>query len=301
MTVPPPAVPVFQGLSALADRYDGFILDLWGVVHDGVAPFPTVPGCLTALRAAGKRVCLLSNAPRRVRAAADRLAAMGITGDHYDTLMTSGEATHEALIDPPDAWHAALGPRVLHIGPRRDDDIYDTIPPGTPGARTRVRTVEEADFILNTGVVEYSETVADHDAVLAAGVARGLPMLCANPDRVVHIGPRLVLCAGELAHRYAELGGDVRQHGKPYPGVYARCFHHLGDIAPSRVLAIGDSLSTDVAGANAAGIDVLLVTGGIHRDDLGVGADGQPDPARLADLIAASGRRVTGALPRLAW
>lgn len=299
---PMPHIPLHTGLAALADRYDAVILDLWGVVHDGVAPYPTAPECMAALRDAGKKVCLLSNAPRRVASAAERLQAMGIVaGRHYDALMTSGEATHEALMDPPDAWHAALGRRMLHIGPERDTDIYDTIPVGHPGARLPVTTVEDADFILNTGVVDYAQTVADFDAVLRLGVARGLPMLCANPDRVVHIGPDLVLCAGELAHHYAALGGDVRQHGKPFPGVYARCFHHLGDVDPTRVLAVGDSLSTDVAGANAAGIDVLLVTGGIHRGDLASSPEGMPDRDRLDALVAASGHTVTGALTRLAW
>ncbi|WP_044560919.1 TIGR01459 family HAD-type hydrolase [Azospirillum sp. B4] len=291
-------IPLHTGLSQLAERYDGFILDLWGVVHDGIAPYPGVPECLKALRAAGKRVCLLSNAPRRVDAAAARLTEMGLTPDHYDALLTSGEATHDALRDPPDAWHAALGPRLLHIGPDRDAGVYLDL-----GDRTRVDRPEDADFVINTGIVDFSETLVDYEPILAACAALKLPMVCANPDLVVHVGPQLVICAGELARRYEELGGDVRQHGKPYPGVYARCFTLLGDIPRSRVLAVGDSLRTDMAGANAAGIDGLLITGGIHREELGVAdplAD-LPDLGRLADLAAQAGLRISAAMNRLGW
>ncbi|MEE3626057.1 TIGR01459 family HAD-type hydrolase [Nitrospirillum sp. BR 11752] len=292
------AIPLHTGLSHLADRYDGFILDLWGVVHDGIAPYPGVPECLKTLRARGKRVCLLSNAPRRVDAAADRLTEMGLTPDHYDALLTSGEATHDALRDPPDAWHAALGPTLLHIGPDRDAGVYLDLP-----GRIKVDRPEDADFVLNTGIVDFSESLADYEPILAACAALKLPMVCANPDLVVHVGPQLVICAGELARRYEELGGDVRQHGKPYPGVYARCFDLLGDIPRQRILAVGDSLRTDMAGANAAGIDGLLITGGIHREELGVAdplAD-LPDLDRLAEIAARAGLTISGAMNRLGW
>ncbi|TWB41886.1 TIGR01459 family HAD-type hydrolase [Nitrospirillum pindoramense] len=292
------AIPLHTGLSHLADRYDGFILDLWGVVHDGIAPYPGVPECLKTLRARGKRVCLLSNAPRRVDAAADRLTEMGLTPDHYDALLTSGEATHDALRDPPDAWHAALGPTLLHIGPDRDAGVYLDLP-----GRIKVDRPEDADFVLNTGIVDFSESLTDYEPILAACAALKLPMVCANPDLVVHVGPQLVICAGELARRYEELGGDVRQHGKPYPGVYARCFDLLGDIPRQRILAVGDSLRTDMAGANAAGIDGLLITGGIHREELGVAdplAD-LPDLDRLAEIAARAGLTISGAMNRLGW
>ncbi|MDG3440510.1 TIGR01459 family HAD-type hydrolase [Nitrospirillum amazonense] len=293
-----PAIPLFTGLSQLADRYDGFVLDLWGVVHDGIAPYPGVPECLKTLRARGKRVCLLSNAPRRVDAAAARLTEMGLTPDHYDALLTSGEATHDALRDPPDAWHRALGPKLLHIGPDRDAGVYLDL-----GGRLKVDRPEEADFVLNTGIVDFSESLADYEPTLAACAALKLPMVCANPDLVVHVGPQLVICAGELARRYEELGGDVRQHGKPYPGVYARCFDLLGGMAPDRILAVGDSLRTDMAGANAAGIDGLLIAGGIHREELGV-ADpltDLPDLDRLAEIAAQAGLRISAVMNRLGW
>jgi len=288
-------IPLHHGLSEVADRYDAFILDLWGVVHDGARPYPGVPDCLAELKRRGKRVCLLSNAPRRVAASRAKLDGMGITTDLYDTLYTSGEASFEALRDRPDPWHAALGRRLLHIGPPRDNDVYEGLD------LERVYDPAQADFVVNTGIDDFDETLADYEPVLAACADRHLPMLCANPDLVVVVQGRMVICAGELARRYEELGGDVAWHGKPHAPVYRRCFDLLGGPDPSRVCMVGDSLRTDIAGANAAGIDGLLITGGIHREELGTEWGAHPDPRRLAALAAASGHRPAGALPHLAW
>ncbi len=290
------AIPLIDGLSRVADRYDGFILDLWGVVHDGAEPYPGVPECLAKLKRRGKRVCLLSNAPRRIASSRAKLDGMGITADHYDALYTSGEASWEALRDPPDAWHIALGSRLLHIGPPRDNDVYA----GLPG-RVRVTDPAEADFVVNTGIDDFDETLADYEGVLQACAARRLPMLCANPDLVVVVQGRMVICAGELARRYEELGGSVAYHGKPHAPVYRRCLELLGGVAPDRICMVGDSLRTDIAGANAAGIDGILITGGIHREELGTEWGAHPDPERLGALAAASGHRPTAAMPRLAW
>ncbi|MFV3130010.1 TIGR01459 family HAD-type hydrolase [Niveispirillum sp. KHB5.9] len=293
MTAPVPLIP---GLAGIADRYDGFILDLWGVVHDGVKPYDGVVECLSTLRRLGKRVCLLSNAPRRIAAAAAKLTAMGVTPDLYDALYTSGEASFEALRDRGDAWHAALGPKLFHIGPPRDNDVYDSL-----ADRVRVDSPEAADFVLNTGIDDYDETLADYEPLLRRCLDRGLPMLCANPDLVVVIDKTLVLCAGELARYYEQMGGDVRYHGKPHAPVYRRCFDLLGGVAPSRILAVGDSLRTDVAGANAAGIDSLFITGGIHREELGSPLGELPTPENMARLLADSPHRPTWAAAGLRW
>ncbi|ACJ00533.1 TIGR01459 family HAD-type hydrolase [Rhodospirillum centenum] len=298
MTAP---IPLHHGLREVADRYDGYILDLWGVLHDGERAFPGVPEALRALKARGKWICLLSNAPRRFPGTLKRLEAMGLTPDLWHAMMTSGQAAHLALRDPPDDWHAALGPRLYHLGPPRDADVYE----GLPG-RIRVATPEEADFVVNTGVDDFDETVADYEPVLRRCADRRLPMVCANPDLIVHVGPKLVVCAGLLAQRYEEMGGEVRYHGKPHPPVYRRCFDLLAGLAgapldPARIVAIGDSLRTDVAGARAAGIDAILVTGGIHRDELDAAAGGHGDPAKLEEIAAAAPARPTGALPALVW
>lgn len=288
--------PLINGLGAVADRYDAFILDLWGVLHDGVRPYPGAADCLRALKAAGKRICLLSNAPRRLASTKVKLDGMGLTDDLYDAMMTSGEAAHLALKDPPDAWHRALGPRLFHIGPPRDNDVYEGI-----AGRVRVDDPAKADFVVNTGIDDFDETLADYEGVLRACADRGLPMLCANPDLVVVVGDRMVICAGELARRYEELGGAVAWHGKPHAPVYARCFDLLDGPLRGRVCAVGDSLRTDVAGAAAAGIDCVLITGGIHREELATAWGDHPDPARLSAVLALAGAAPTWALPRFVW
>jgi HAD superfamily hydrolase (TIGR01459 family) len=291
----PAEIPVVSGMADLADRYDGFILDLWGVLHNGVEPYPGVIDCLDRLRAAGKRICLLSNAPRRCASVTDKLAGMGITPDHYDHLLTSGEATHEALRNPPDDWHAALGRRCLHIGPPRDEDVFDDL------GLIMVDQPEQADFVVNTGIDSFDETLDQYEAVLQACAARRLPMICANPDLVVVVGTLMAICAGTLARRYEELGGDVRYHGKPHAPVYRRCFDLLGLQDRQRIAAVGDSFRTDVAGANAAGIDAVLVTSGIHLEELAGVWGEHPDPRKLADAAAVSGHVPAAAIPHFRW
>jgi len=288
-------VPVVDGLSALADRYDAFVLDLWGVVHDGVHPFPGVNACLAELQAAGKPVLLLSNAPRRVGSIAAKLAAMGVEPSGWTHLMSSGEATHEGLRDRDTAPFDTLGRRLYHLGPERDVDVYD----GLDGYAV-VGRLDEADFVLNTGPDAYDETVDDHRPVLDEAARRGLPMVCANPDLVVMVGETRAICAGTLAQEYEAMGGAVTWIGKPRPAVYRRCLGLLGDPAPHRVLAVGDSLRTDVAGARTMGFDSLFVAGGIHGHDL-AGPGGALDAGRLAALVADRGIAPTAAIAELRW
>lgn len=296
------SLPVLEGIAPLVARYDGFILDLWGVLHNGEVAFPGVFDALIRLREAGKSVCLLSNAPRRVRSMVGRMAELGfIDMQHYQHFITSGEATHAALRTPPDGWHAALGRRCFHLGPPRDRDVVEDL-----AGLELVERPAEAEFVVNTGIDRYEETLADHEPTLQACAHHGLPMLCANPDRVVVVGTSMVICAGTLAERYTALGGTVRYHGKPYPSVYQRCLAALGIADHRRILAVGDSLATDIAGANAAGIDSALTTGGIHLADVsrhGAGAvwGEAPDRQRLAATIAASGHRPDWVLTRFAW
>ncbi|MBF0333987.1 MAG: TIGR01459 family HAD-type hydrolase [Alphaproteobacteria bacterium] len=287
-------IPILDGLRAIAGRYDGFILDLWGVIHDGATAYPGAADTLAALRAAGKRVVLLSNAPRRAAPLVEGMRAMGIPRDLYDSVLSSGEVVHDELIARTDPWFAALGPRCLHIGPERDRNVLEGV------AAELVDHPALADWVLNTGPVSLDETVADYEAPLAACAARGLPMVCANPDiEVIREGRRLT-CAGALAKRYQALGGEVGWRGKPDPAVYRASLDQLGLEAP-RVLVIGDALHTDVAGAEAAGIDALLITGGIHAEELGTVWGDPPDPARLDALAAKHGHRPVAALPAFRW
>ena len=288
-------IPILAGLGEIAGRYDGFILDLWGVVHNGKRPLPGVIGCLERLRAEGKTTCLLSNAPRRIDSLIGRLTEIGVPRTLYDHLMSSGEATHDALAAPPDAFHRDLGRYCLHMGPSRDTSVYDGLD------LEIVDRPEGADFVLNTGILHESDTVDDYADLLAACAALDLPMVCANPDLVVVVGDTPSICAGALALRYEELGGRVAYHGKPHAAVYRRCFALMPKIDRSRILAVGDSFRTDIAGANAAGIDSLLVAGGIHADDLTATPGGPLHPGRLASAVAESGEVPTYAGSGLTW
>ncbi len=287
--------PLITGLEQIADHYDGYLLDLFGTIHDGYAPLPGVLEGLAALKARGKTLLVISNAPRRNHAVVERMAAMGITDGHYDMVLSSGESAHRALRDGGDEWHAALGRACCHLGHPGDDSIYAGLDLDI------VAALESADFILNTGLKDASETVADYADVLAAGAARGLPMLCANPDLVVLRGDAREVCAGALAARYATLGGEVVYHGKPHPPIYETAFALLGDVARERMIAIGDSLRTDVAGAAEAEIDSALVLGGIHADELGIDFGDSARPERLQALYAEIGIAPTYVIPALRW
>ncbi len=286
---------ILTGLSEIAPRYDGFILDLWGVLHDGAAPLPGVLDTLRRLRAAQKKIVVLSNAPRRAALVEKRMNEIGIAPELYDHVHSSGEEAWQHLARRDDPFYKALGRLCYHIGPARDDNMLAGI------GITRVADIGAAEFVLNTGPGSWEETLGDYEPVLQAARARDLPMVCANPDLVVvHQGHR-ALCAGALAERYETLGGKVRWHGKPFPSVYETCFALIGIADRARILAVGDSLRTDIAGANAAGIDGLLVAAGIHSEEFGLAEGELPDPARIAAAIAASSHRPKAAIARFHW
>lgn len=275
-----------DGFAPLAARYDGFILDLWGVIHDGVSPYPGAVDCLRRLRALGKPAVLLSNAPRRAHAAADAMRGMGIASDLYTGIVTSGEVAHAALRDR--SW-PRIGERLYHLGPERDRNVFaDT-------GLVAVSDPADAAFLLNTGPDDTRSPtdIAEYEAELQACFAAGLPMLCANPDLEVIRGGARVICAGALALRYEAMGGEVLWIGKPDAAVYAPVFALLS-VERSRVLAVGDALRTDVAGARAVGVDACWVLGGIHAADLA-------DPAAADRAAAAAGLAPVATVPAFRW
>ena len=288
-------IPLLPGMAGVAERYHGFILDVWGVLHDGKRPYPGVLDCLERLRSTGKRVVILSNAPRRPGPAVARLEQFGILGRFYDGLMTSGEDAYQHLLHRPDAWYQALGWACLHLGPERDKGILEGLD------IDEVADPAEANFVLNTGTNMDGETVADHLPILHAARSHELPMVCANPDLVVMFGEQPQICAGALAQAYEELGGEVRWHGKPLPGVYDACFELLGLEDRRQIVGIGDSLRTDVAGAQDAGIDALWVSSGIHAEELGTTHGIHAAPEALAAACEQAGRWPSGVLPGFIW
>ena len=286
---------LISGLRELAPRYDGFILDLWGVIHDGLAPLPGAIDCLQSLIDAGKRIVLLSNAPRRADDVVRRITAVGVPVGLYHDVMSSGEEAWQHLKRRDDPFYAALGWRCLHIGSERDLEIREDL------SLDYVDTPADAQFILNTGPAGWDDRIEDYEPVLREALARGLPMVCANPDLVVQRGSTLHLCAGALAKWYEEAGGRVRWHGKPFRLVYDSCLVVLGIGERSRILAIGDSLRTDIAGAAGAGIDSLLIAGGIHADEFGLRGEEAPDLRRVEAALREGGYEPVGVAWRLCW
>jgi HAD superfamily hydrolase (TIGR01459 family) len=288
-------IRLIPGIGALEPRYDGFILDLWGVVHDGVAPMPGALECLRSLIEAGKRVVLLSNAPRRAGDVVERIDRIGVPAGLYHNVMSSGEEAWQHLFRRDDSFYAALGRRCVHIGSERDTGIREGL------GLELVETAEEAEFILNTGPAGWDDRIEDYRPLLRRALERGLPMVCANPDLVVMHGGRLALCAGALAQWYEDRGGRVRWHGKPFRSVYETCFGLLGIDDLSRILAIGDSLRTDIAGAAGAGIDSVLIVGGIHADEFGVIEGQTPDLERIAAALRAASYRPVAVARSFCW
>jgi HAD superfamily hydrolase (TIGR01459 family) len=287
------------GLRAIVGLYDVFVIDLWGTLYDGVAPYPGAVRALTRLAAAGKRIALLSNAPRRAALAGEMLTAAGFAPQLYAMLLSSGEATHAALRDRPDRWHARLSGPCWHLGPPRDRSIFE-------GLALDVRsTPEGAGFCVVTGTRLNEETVEDYRDELDRALALGLPMICANPDMLVPVGDALVVCPGAFAGYYADRGGDVFWHGKPHRSIYDTLFAQLettgGAVDPARTIAIGDGLQTDILGAANAGVASLLLTGGVHRRELRVDWRGRPDKTALAGLLDAAPARPDYWMTRLVW
>jgi HAD superfamily hydrolase (TIGR01459 family) len=289
--------PILPGFGTLAGRYDAALLDLWGVIHDGHRLYPGVADCVAKMRAHAMRILLLSNAPRRSDAIIPQLARLGLAADAYDGVVTSGDAARAAITNGADDWHAQLGRRCFRLGPERDWGLLAGLEDWTI-----VADLAEADFILTTGLFDdRTETVTTYDGLFAEAVGRGLPMICANPDLVVIRAGERVLCAGSLAAAYEQAGGEVVYHGKPHPSVYRMCFERLEGAPRERIVAIGDSLRTDIAGARGVGIDAVFVTGGIHAEELGLGAGEALDIARLEAVLEEAPARPTAVLPALVW
>jgi HAD superfamily hydrolase (TIGR01459 family) len=287
-------VEILDGIAPVADRYDGFVLDLWGVVHDGRRPYPGVPEALAELKKRGKKVAFLTNAPRRSWAVQRLLDAMGLDRALYDGIMSSGEIAWRLMKRRDHPFFADLrGRRALHIGPERDLSVSEE------GVAELVADPAEADFLLNTGPdPERGSVDAEvYRPALEAAFAHRLPMLCVNPDRHVMVAGERLICAGALADIYLALGGAVLEVGKPDPAVYGPVLELLGLSDRRRVLAVGDTPHTDLAGAQAAGLDALWALTGLaayaHGDS--------PTAERLREVALAEGVDPVAAVRGLKW
>jgi HAD superfamily hydrolase (TIGR01459 family) len=278
------------GLSQIADRYDVLLCDVWGVIHNGRERFPAACEALVRFNKERGPVILISNSPRPSAAVQSQLDELGVPREAWTSFITSGDATRALLAAraPGPAWR---------IGPDRDWPLYE-------GLGLEMAGPEDAAFVAVTGPVNDDwETPEDYRADLQKAAERGLTMICANPDRVVHRGEKLIYCGGSLADLYETLDGEVIMAGKPYLAIYELCRREAilrtGRI-DYRPLCIGDGIPTDVKGAEGAGLDCLFITGGIHGLEVR-GADGQMDPAKVEALLAAAGTNAAFAAAGLTW
>ena len=288
------SIPLITGIGDWADRYDAAILDLWGVVHNGLVAYPAVTECLAHMREAGIQILFLSNAPRRSGEVAKRLIELGIPPESYDHIITSGDLVRGALTTREDPFYAGLGRNYYRLGPERDWGLMENM-------NYRPVDFEEASFVINTGLFnDETETVDDYEGFISEALARNLPMICANPDHSVMRGDRRLPCAGALAAVYESRGGITSYRGKPHAAAYESCFLAFGAVDRSRILAVGDSLRTDIAGAQAAGIDAVFVTSGIHADALN-GSGDSPDLTAIATACGQADAQPIAVMTHLDW
>jgi HAD superfamily hydrolase (TIGR01459 family) len=282
---------IIPHFSVLAPDYDVLLCDVWGVVHNGVDAFPHACDALMRARSGGAKVILITNAPRPSVVVARQLEKLQVPRETYDAITSSGDVTRAVI-------EARPGQTLFHLGPERDRSIFS-------GLDAQFAPLESADYVVCSGLEDdETETPNDYLARLQLMRARKLFMVCANPDVVVERGSRLVYCAGALADLYATLGGEVLYAGKPYRPIYdlalAKALSTRARNAPAaRVLAIGDSLRTDLKGARDLGIDFLFVTSGIHAGELGTRA--APDAAALGAAFTAAGGTPKAVMRELTW
>ncbi len=282
--------PMIDRLRDLAQGYDGFLLDLWGTLHDGRRLLPGAAACLAALRRRG-RVCLISNAQRRASRESARLAALGVPADHYDGIVTAGEVCRARLAGD-------LGPggrrSFWYLGLEENAALLD-------GRRfRRAAAPEEADLLLVCDPRSGMHDAAEYDGLLAPMLARGVPLVCPNPDRWSYWAGQRQAKPGAVAEHYAALGGRVLWYGKPHPAIYHAALGVLG-VPAEQVLALGDGLETDIAGAVGAGVACCYIAGGSDAQERGLPAGTCPEPAVLQETMARLGVRPDAIVPSLRW
>ncbi len=290
MNETPPEIPVVEHIAPLASHYRAWFCDVWGVVHNGVAPYGSAIEACMSYRKNGGTVILLSNSPRHGDGVATQLDEIGVAREAYDSLVTSGDVARMQMM-------RRGGERVFLLGPERDR-------PMLTGLDIALTSPEDAQVVLCTGLFDdETETPEDYREMFVALRALDLPMICANPDLMVERGHRLIYCAGALAAAYAEAGGEVIYTGKPHPPIYRLARERLrdraGDIPDAEILAIGDGIKTDIAGAFNEGLDCVFVASGLHVQ--GFHSAETLDCTAIASLFTASPARPLAAMKYLRW
>lgn len=284
------SIPVLDSISCLSRRYDVWLTDIWGVMHNGLKPFPKAVEACQLFREGGGTVILISNSPRPRETAAEQLREVGVPASCYDGIATSGDVTRRLVAD-------YAGQTVFHLGPPRDLPIFD-------GLGVTLGPLSDSAVVVCSGLRDdETETPADYEGFLAECRELGVTMICANPDLKVERGERLIYCAGSIAEAYGEIGGKVVYAGKPHKPIYdlalALATSMRGVTIPRhRIIAIGDGIRTDIAGASAQNIDSVFIASAVH---VAGGAGAILDPALLASLFARPSPRPVAALSQLSW
>jgi HAD superfamily hydrolase (TIGR01459 family) len=283
-------IPILDSIARVSRRYEVWLADIWGVIHNGVRPFPAAVEACRLFREGGGIVVLISNSPRPREGVAAQLKQIGVPADCYDGIATSGDVTRKLV-----AGYA--GRRVFHLGPQRDRPIFDglSVEFGEPG--------EAAAAVCSGLYDDENETPEDYASLLAGLRKFDIPMICANPDIKVERGEKLIYCAGALAEAYERLGGQVVYAGKPHKAIYdlalALVTARRGAAVPRhRVVAIGDGIRTDIAGAAAQHIDSVFVASAVH---VASARDGALTAAALAEAFNGQPARPIAALSQLSW
>lgn len=280
-----------SSLSEIAGDYDAVLSDVWGVLHNGIEAHPSAVDALRRYRQGGGRVVLITNAPRPSPPIIKMLDDLHVPRDAYDSMVSSGDVTRAMLLP-------YRGKTLHYVGPPKENDgLFE-------GLDITLGPAEDANAVIVTDLDDDDQTPDDYTDRVSVWLSRKLPMICANPDRVVEHGNQLIYCGGALADLYEARGGRIHMAGKPYRPIYDKALQEAEAAAGrpldrGRILAIGDSVRTDAIGAANAGLDLLFVTGSIHAEELD--AFGSPDPEAIRDLVAPSGARLRAFMPRLAW
>jgi len=280
------AVNKLTGIAQISGNYDAFLMDAWGVLHDGKTLYPGALSCLEKLHQANKRVILMSNSSRRASILAKEMLPFNIPEGCLEAIETSGELCWQKM------RQSAFGKTCYFVGPEYSKSLFEDTEIG------QTTEIEKADFLLVAGMNNKADHPSQYEGLLGKARERDLQLVCANSDiQVIHSGERRH-CGGAIVARYEKLGGKVHHFGKPHNPIYKASLARLSGVKPSRILAVGDSFDSDIPGAINAGIDCLFVIGGIHEEELG----GAPvSENQLDDFYDMHGLRPTAAIDSLVW
>ena len=285
-------IPFYNDLNFMIDSCEGLILDIWGVLWDGITVYPEVLETLLEIRKKNIPIILLSNAPRKSEIVAKKLANIGIKPNLYDKIISSGDVCKSELITNT---NLVPGVKYYFIGLKEDNDLLDST------KFEESLSPKNSDFILITGPRDFNDNLELYTTELKECLNNKLPMICANPDKiVVRQTGKKIFCAGAIAEVYQNLGGDVIQFGKPYKNVFSEALKHLKLLSPNinlkNVSVIGDGLETDILGGNSIGINTILITSGILSHSLNINYGEKPNLNDLNEAIHSSKHLPTAAV-----